>query len=100
MSSESSVENVAMLMACESRPTMAVPAPSETPAVISGSTMAAKEPNTRNSTIAAARNPNNRPLPELLVLPASAMLPSTWNCTPLPECRGDRLDELPAPAGR
>ena len=30
--------------------------------------------------------PNNRPLPWLLVLPASAMLPSTWNCTPSPDC--------------
>ena len=53
--------------------------------MISGSSIAMNEPKTMNSTIAAARKPNTSPLPWLVGLPASAMLPSASNSTPRPE---------------
>ena len=49
-----------MSITCENRPMTAIPVPSERPAVTSGSSMASNEPNTMNSTTAAARKPNNR----------------------------------------
>ncbi len=70
---------------CENSPTAAIPLPSEKPAAINGSTIAVNEPKTMNRTIAAARKPNNSPLPVLVEFPAWAMLPSTWNWTPSPE---------------
>ncbi len=64
-----------------SRPMTAVPAPSETPAVISGRNIATNEPKARNSTIAAAMKPMNSDESEFCLLPASAMLPSTLKWT-------------------
>ena len=58
-----------------------MPAPSETPAVISGRNIATTEPNARNSTIAAAMKPMNSDESEFCLLPASAMLPSTLKWT-------------------
>ncbi len=55
----------------------AIPVPNDIAAVSSGSAVASSEPNTRNSTIAADRNPNVRPLPSFRCLPAWATCPST-----------------------
>ena len=49
--------NDAMSIRCESSPIVAVPAPSATPAVISGSVAASSDPNTTSSTISAASAP-------------------------------------------
>ena len=50
------------MIACESRPITATPAPRPKPAVNSGINMPKKEPKTMKRTIAAARNPNAVPL--------------------------------------
>ena len=71
----------------------AIPVPSETAAVSSGSSIARNDPNTRNSTTAAAMKPKPRLLDELSWLPCWAIWPSTSNSTlPLRGAR-DLLDE-------
>ena len=57
---------------CENSPTTPTPVPSASPAVSSGSKVASSDPNTRNSTIAAAMKPNASPVPSLLELPPLA----------------------------
>ena len=56
--------------------------PATRPAVSSGSAIASSDPNTRNSTIAAATKPNASPVPSLLELPLLATWPSASNSTP------------------
>ena len=70
-----------MSITCESRPTTPIPTPSDTPAVSSGNNVASSEPNTMNSTAAAARKPNSRPLESVPWLALCATWPPTWNST-------------------
>ena len=74
-----------MLIACESNPMTAMLVPSDTAAVSRGSAIASSDPNTTNSTTAAARKPKLTPLESLLRRPSRAICPSTSNSTPLRE---------------
>ena len=74
-----------MSITCENKPMTAMPAPSESPAARSGSRVASSDPNTRNSTTAAAMKPMPRLAEPLLRDPARAIWPSTSNSTPRPE---------------
>ena len=68
-------------MTLDSSPTAAMPVPSETAAVSSGSIVADSVPNTMNSTTPAAMKPIGRAVEALDGSPFSAMSPLAWNCT-------------------
>ena len=87
ISSDNSLENEAISIEFDSSPTSAIPIPSDAPAVSSGSSVASSEPNTRNSTTAAAAKPIWSPAVELWGSAFSAIPPPTWNWTPPPDAR-------------
>ena len=53
--------------------------------MISGRSIAITEPNTMNSTTAAARKPSSMPVALVVLIAGLAMFPSTSNSTPLPD---------------